>query len=98
MSSATAYPFLRATKMFLRISAAIYLVLGILLAVGISSDMVSTGTREAIVWIGGPEKGNGGFAAFMLLVSVGLKTMLILAVSEMIQLLLDVRNDTRPRV
>lgn len=98
MSAGSAYPFLRTTKLLLRIFALLYVVLGVLLAIAVASDGISNATREAVVWVGGSETGRGGFASFLLLLAVAIKVTLILAVTEMIQLLLDVRNDTRPRV
>lgn len=86
------YPFLRMTRWIVRALAIGYGVLGAVLAVILVAGSVSKELREAVVWLGGPAEGHGALAAALLLVTVAVRSILLLAVSEGLQLLLDLRS------
>jgi hypothetical protein len=86
------YPFLRITRWLVRALATGYGVLGLILAVILAAESTSSGLRAAVVLWGGPAEGQGALAATLLLATVAVRTVLLLAVSEGLQLLLDVRE------
>lgn len=87
------YPFLRATRRLIRFGVLGYAVVGVVLTLSLLGGKVAKDddVREVVVAWGGPEKGAGVFAAFILLAVVALRSVLLLAVSEAIQLLLEMR-------
>jgi hypothetical protein len=87
------YPFLRAAKWIIRVVAAIYVALGFILAFFLLDGAMSADTRDLIAWWGGPERGYGLVAAGLFTGGIALRTIILLALGEGIQLLLDVRRE-----
>ncbi len=92
MQQKRSYPFLRAVRWLLRFGVLCYLVTSLILALMLIGGRVSQDMAEVIAAWGGAEKGTGVFAAFILLIVVALRSSLLIAASEAIQLLLDLRE------
>ncbi len=86
------YPFLRAVRWMLYVTAALYGATALLMCVALLGDEVTSSTRETIVAMGGPEKGTGFVVAFVYLVAVALRVVVILACAEGIKLALDLKR------
>jgi len=89
------YPFLRIARWIIWGVAAIYGALGLLASVTLMAGDLEGDTRERIVALGGPATGTGVFVGLALLIGVGLRIVLLLAVAEGIKLLLDSRQAQR---
>ncbi len=85
------YPFLRMLRSVLRVCAALYVAGGVLLAVALIAEGLPQDTMDLVEQWGGAAKGQGLFAAFLLLLGVAVRVAFVLAMSEGIQLLLDLR-------
>ena len=73
----------------------IYGAVGLLASLTLMAGDLTVDTREQIVAFGGPATGTGAVIGLSLLIGVGLRVVLFLAVAEGIKLLLDSRQAQR---
>ncbi len=86
------YPFLRAVRWMLYIAAGLYGAVGCLMCFLLLGSDIAGDTRERIVGMGGPATGEGFLIAFVHLVGVLLRVVVILAGAEAIKLLFDLKR------
>ncbi len=98
LKSDRAYPFLRAVRSLLVVVAILYGLLGVVAAMMLMADEISKDMRTLVEGVGGPATGTGLLASTLVLVAVSLRVIVLLALREGIQLLLDVRQAQRDLV